>query len=120
MMVIKKDGRLDEFNLQKIVTSILNATNSSKEMLNESDIKIIAGDIEKLLIKIRGEYANTSSYEIIGIVIGGLDFSALTITYKNSIINYGLFIQNIIDFLIIMLSVFFLINRFNLAKSIIR
>lgn len=70
MMVIKKDGRLDEFNLQKIVTSILNATNSSKEMLNESDIKIIAGDIEKLLIKIRGEYANTSSYEIIGIVIG--------------------------------------------------
>ena len=48
MMVIKKDGRLDEFNLQKIVTSILNATNSSKEMLNESDIKIIAGDIEPL------------------------------------------------------------------------
>ena len=47
MKVIKKDGRLDEFNLQKIIISILSATNSSKAMLNESDIKILAKAIEK-------------------------------------------------------------------------
>ena len=31
---------------------------------------------------------------IIGLIIGGLDFSELTITVKDSVIAYGLFIQN--------------------------
>ena len=37
MKVIKKDGRLQELDLEKIKISILSATNDSKELLNESD-----------------------------------------------------------------------------------
>ena len=56
MKVIKRDGRLQELDLEKIKISILSATNESKELLNESDVKILVEDI-------------TSSYEISGIVI---------------------------------------------------
>ena len=40
MKVIKKDGRLQDFDLEKIKSSILSATNDSKELLNESDVKL--------------------------------------------------------------------------------
>ena len=41
MKVIKRDGRLQELDLEKIKISILSATNESKELLNESDVKIL-------------------------------------------------------------------------------
>ncbi|WP_301110095.1 large conductance mechanosensitive channel protein MscL [Sporosarcina sp.] len=43
---------------------------------------------------------------IIGILSGGLDFSQLTYPYKDTEIKYGLFIQSIIDFLIVAGSIF--------------
>lgn len=50
---------------------------------------------------------------IIGIVIGGIDFSNLSITYKDANIAYGLFLQNVIDFLIIAFCVFLLVKFLN-------
>lgn len=53
---------------------------------------------------------------IIGVIIGGIDFSSLAIKVKDATISYGMFIQNVIDFLIIALCIFFivkLINKFN-------
>ena len=38
---------------------------------------------------------------ILGLVLGGVDFSNLSITFKDTKIEYGAFIQSIIDFLII-------------------
>ncbi len=43
---------------------------------------------------------------LIGILLGGLDFSALSYTFDDAEIKYGLFIQSIIDFLIVAGSIF--------------
>ena len=49
---------------------------------------------------------------LIGIIIGGIDFSGLTISIGNATIKYGIFIQNIIDFLIIAVCIFVFIKLF--------
>lgn len=50
---------------------------------------------------------------VIGAIIGGLDFSNLTIKVGEAKIMYGSFINNIIDFLIIALCVFFFVKFIN-------
>lgn len=68
MKIIKKDGRIEEFNVKKIRTSIENAARDNESMLNESDLKIITSDIENALLKIRKDTLITSSYEVIGVI----------------------------------------------------
>lgn len=43
---------------------------------------------------------------LIGIIIGGYDFTGLSLKVKDASINYGSFIQNIINFLIIAFCIF--------------
>jgi large conductance mechanosensitive channel len=50
---------------------------------------------------------------IVGIVLGGLDFTALAIQFNESAILYGNFIQAIINFLIIAASMFFVVRGAN-------
>ncbi len=50
---------------------------------------------------------------IIGIIIGGYDFTGLSIKVKDVSINYGTFIQNIINFLIIAFCIFILVKVIN-------
>lgn len=50
---------------------------------------------------------------LIGIIIGGVDFSQLAITVGNATFCYGNFIQAIINFLLIALTVFLLIKSLN-------
>ena len=69
MQVIKKDGRLQELEANKSKVSILNATSETKSLLNESDINVLVKDIIKAIEDLRSEYGNTSSYEIIGVVV---------------------------------------------------
>lgn len=73
MRVIKKDGSIQSFDADKIANSILSSTRDNKELLNESDVKIIIEDVIAKIKEIRGENGNTSSYEITGIVISMLD-----------------------------------------------
>jgi transcriptional repressor NrdR len=47
MKVIKTDGRLQEFDLDKIKTSIYRASDDANQPLNESDIANLARSIEK-------------------------------------------------------------------------
>ena len=57
----------------------------------------------------------------IGIIIGGLDFTKLSITVKDSQIMYGSFIQNIVDFLIIAICIFIVVkimNKFKKTKAV--
>lgn len=49
----------------------------------------------------------------IGTIMGGVNFSALSITYKGASIGYGAFIQAIINFLLIALTVFLLVKAIN-------
>lgn len=60
----------------------------------------------------------------IGIILGGMDFSNLSITLKKAsgdvaavTLNYGLFINNIINFLIISFSIFIVIKQINRFKK---
>ena len=50
---------------------------------------------------------------IIGLVLGGKNFSNLAITFRDTQIQYGAFIQSIIDFLIIALCIFFIVKVVN-------
>ena len=50
---------------------------------------------------------------LIGMIIGGLDFSKLSFKIKDATIGYGLFIQNVVDFLIVALCIFFVIKLFS-------
>ena len=47
---------------------------------------------------------------LIGLLLGGLDFSSLSIQIKDATIQYGMFIQNVVDFIIIAGSVFIFIK----------
>jgi len=50
---------------------------------------------------------------LIGIVIGGRDFTGLSLTIGEATIAYGAFIQNIIDFLLIAFCIFVFIKFMN-------
>lgn len=71
MNIIKKDGRIEEFKIEKLSTSLSNAANDLNLTLNKSDLKIITEDVEKIIKSIRSNEA-TSSYEVVGILISTL------------------------------------------------
>lgn len=50
---------------------------------------------------------------IIGIILGGLDFSQLSINVGEATIAYGAFIQSIVDFFIVALCIFLIIKLIN-------
>lgn len=50
---------------------------------------------------------------IIGILTGGIDFSKVSIMVGDAEVKYGMFIQNIIDFLIIAICIFTMIKAMN-------
>ena len=50
---------------------------------------------------------------VIGIITGGIDFSGLSFTVGEAALAYGNFIQSVINFLIIALAVFWLIQVIN-------
>lgn len=60
--------------------------------------------------KIVSSVVNDILMPIIGIVIGGIDFSNLNIKVGNAVITYGNFIQNVIDFLIIAICIFLFVK----------
>lgn len=50
---------------------------------------------------------------LVGLIIGGVDFSSLSIKVQGASIRYGLFIQNIVDFLIVAFCIFSVIKIMN-------
>lgn len=70
---------------------------------------IVGGAFGKIVTSL----VNDILMPLIGIVLGGIDFSNLSIQFGNSKIMYGLFIQNIIDFLIIAFCVFMFVKVVN-------
>ena len=63
--------------------------------------------------KIVSSLVNDIIMPIIGILIGGIDFTSLTLKINNATIKFGLFFQNIIDFLIIAFCIFMVIKFIN-------
>lgn len=50
---------------------------------------------------------------IIGLLVGGVDFSSLSITFRDTKIMYGAFIQSVIDFLIVAFCLFIVVKTVN-------
>ena len=63
---------------------------------------IIGGAFGKIVTSL----VNDIIMPLVGIIIGGHDFTGLVVKVKDAEIAYGAFIQNIVDFLIIALCIF--------------
>lgn len=50
---------------------------------------------------------------LVGLLMGGLDFSNLSIKVGNAKIMYGSFIQNVVDFLIVAFCIFIMVKAVN-------
>ena len=91
-------------------------------MLNEFKKFISKGNVIDLAVgviiggafgKIVSSLVNDILMPIIGAIIGGIDFSNLSITIGKAKITYGMFIQNVIDFLILAFCIFIFISAIN-------
>lgn len=93
--------------------------NEFKEFISKGNVidmavgVIIGGAFSKIVSSL----VNDIITPLIGIIIGGLDFTSLSIKVKDSTIQYGLFIQNVIDFLIIAACIFTVIKIINKFKK---
>ncbi len=75
---------------------------------------IIGGAFSKIVSSL----VNDILMPIIGSILGGIDFSNLAIQIGKAKITYGMFIQNVIDFLIIAFCVFIFVKFVNKLASI--
>ena len=82
MMVIKKKGDLQEFDLGKIERSIINSGKDVNYEFTMADINLICNDVHEKLKSIRNDGSNTSSYEINALVIDTLKVNGFTEVVK--------------------------------------
>jgi large conductance mechanosensitive channel len=54
---------------------------------------------------------------LIGLIIGGIDFTGLSFTVGKSVVTYGNFINNIVNFIIIALVIFLMIKGIDSLKK---
>ena len=50
---------------------------------------------------------------LVGILIGGIDFTKLSLTIFGVEVQFGIFLQNVVDFLIIAFCIFIVVKLFN-------
>ena len=55
---------------------------------------------------------------LVGMLIGGIDFSSLSIKLGNAKILYGVFLQNVVDFLIVAFCLFMVVKFMNKLNKI--
>ena len=90
-----------------------------KKILEEFKEFIARGNVIDLAVgvivgsafgKIVTSLVNDILMPIIGVILGGINFTNLTIKFKDATIYYGNFIQNVIDFLIVAFCIFKFVN----------
>lgn len=54
---------------------------------------------------------------VVGLLMGGVSFDGLTYTVGDAVITYGVFMQSIVDFLIVALVIFMVIKGINKAQD---
>ena len=91
-------------------------------MLNEFKKFISKGNVVDLAVgvviggafsKIVSSLVNDIIMPLIGVIIGGINFTNLSLKVGDATINYGMFVQNIIDFLIISFCIFLVVKALN-------
>ena len=90
-----------------------------KEFISKGNVidRAVGVVVGSAFSKIVSSLVNDIIMPIVGIIIGGLDFTSLSIKIKDSEILYGSFIQNIVDFLIISACIFTVIKLMNKFKK---
>jgi large conductance mechanosensitive channel len=95
-------------------------------MLKEFKAFVMRGNVLDLAVaviiggafgKIISSLVNDIIMPLIGLIIGGIDFSGLAFTVGSAKVTYGNFINNIIDFLIIALVIFLMVKAMNSVKK---
>jgi large conductance mechanosensitive channel len=97
-----------------------------KKILNEFKDFIARGNVIDLAVgvivgsafgKIVTSLVSDILMPIIGVILGGIDFTNLTIKFNDATIYYGNFIQNIVDFLIVAFCIFMFVKAINALTS---
>ncbi|ADM39616.1 large-conductance mechanosensitive channel [Bacillus spizizenii str. W23] len=70
---------------------------------------VIGGAFGKIVTSL----VNDIIMPLVGLLLGGLDFSGLSFTFGDAVVKYGSFIQTIVNFLIISFSIFIVIRTLN-------
>ena len=86
MKLIKKSGKIVDFNPNKIKTSIENAADDIGVYINAREIDLLIKDIEDILIAFLRDENPTSSYEVRSLVVDTL----AKFGYKNIAKTYAL------------------------------
>ena len=73
---------------------------------------IIGGAFGKIITSL----VNDVLMPLIGLVLGGVNFSELSITFGAAVIKWGAFVQSILDFVIIAFVIFMLVRAMNRLK----
>ena len=93
-----------------------------KKMIQEFKVFISRGNVIDLAVgvvvgnafsKIVTSLVDNIIMPIVGILIGGIDFTKIALTIFGVKIEFGIFIQNIVDFLIIAFCIFIAIKMIN-------
>ncbi len=74
---------------------------------------IIGGAFGKIIASL----VNDMLMPIIGLFMGGVDFSGLSITVGAAVIKWGVFVQTILDFLIVAFVIFIIVKAANKMKK---
>jgi large conductance mechanosensitive channel len=74
---------------------------------------IIGGAFGKIIASL----VNDVLMPLIGLILGGLSFANLSFTLKDAVVNYGLFIQAIVDFTIVAFVIFLILRTMNRMKK---
>lgn len=91
-------------------------------MLNEFKAFISRGNVLDLAVgvivggafgKIVDALVGNMLMPIVGILLGGIDFTGLTLTFGAAELKYGVFIQRVFDFLIIAFVIFLIVRYTN-------
>jgi large conductance mechanosensitive channel len=95
-------------------------------MIKEFKAFVMRGNVMDLAIaviiggafgKIVSSLVNDIIMPLIGLILGGIDISGLAFTLGNAKVTYGNFINNIIDFIIIVLVIFLMIKFIDNLKK---
>jgi len=69
--------------------------------------------------RIVGSLVDDMLMPVIGILVGRLDLSGLQLRAGDVVLRYGMFLQTVVDFLIVAFTVFMLVRVINRAKAVI-
>jgi len=67
--------------------------------------------------KIVGSLVNDILMPLVGLLMGGVNFSELSVTVGSATIMWGLFLQTVVDFLIIAFVIFLIVKSANKMKK---